>query len=243
VVRLGRLLAECYRFLDSSLSWVLQSVETSGTSSSIRARLSSPLVTSSILFLLVSMKMYPLCVRTTADNFVLYFASNPASLSYSVSHSSSSSALLTPCSSSCCTSSMLNSSIRSWLLSTLPSLSVDRREEYSSISNSCWAIPEQKAVTYALAMRMSWDLAMYCGRGGCGAAIAVTLPPCCPCQATSQAYSRIVKNHLSGRYPDISPPFPPPGPRVTHPHWLRWTIPFSWLVCASRQSVWMCSSS
>jgi len=56
---------------------------------------------------------------------------------------------------------------------------------------------EGKAVTWALALWNSCDLATYYGLEGSGAAVVATPPPYYPCQATSEGYSRIEKHRLS----------------------------------------------
>jgi len=102
-----------------------------------------------------------------------------------------------------------------------------------SISDSCWAIPERNAVTWVLALWTIWDLAMCWG--GCGSAVVATSPHYCRCRAASWACFSIDENILSGRFPDISPPFPPLDPKVSLLRSLRLDYAFL-LVCADIQS-------
>ena len=109
-------------------SWSLALVEPSGTSLSRCARLSSSLVTWSSLFLLSSTIAYPVWVRLTADQYFLSSSSQDVCLSCTISVPYSSAAQRPGYPTACSSSSRRNSSIRSLLPSSFPSLHVHQPE-------------------------------------------------------------------------------------------------------------------
>jgi len=141
VFSMGSVLASCLlnatTLLIVRFSWLLVLVVTSGTSSSIYASMSSPLVTSWVLFVLSSMTAYPVCVHPTVVLLSLSSLSKRTSLSFSISLSSFSCALLSPWPFSPYSSLSLNALIWSSLRFAIPCIPVERPEGYVSISDSC----------------------------------------------------------------------------------------------------------
>ena len=98
VFAMGFALAGCLfnaaAFLTDFFSWLLVVIVISGTSFSIRAHKSSPVVIWCVLFLVSSMKVYSICMRTTANYFLSSSSSKHVFLSSSVPLFPSSSTLL-----------------------------------------------------------------------------------------------------------------------------------------------------